>query len=127
MKRIIALVLAAVSLFIFTSCSASLVNFKYENGKLINKGQKLEYYPAPNNYEPVSVGEAFGYYKKTDLVLYEIKGLDPKEAQPPYSAPLRSRFPLSPSLSLQSFTSAAETLSHMPLLPLRIKTSSRTL
>lgn len=64
MKRIIALVLAAVSLFIFTSCSASLVNFKYENGKLINKGQKLEYYPAPNNYEPVSVGEAFGYYKK---------------------------------------------------------------
>ena len=56
MKRIIALVLAAVSLFIFTSCSASLVNFKYENGKLINKGQKLEYYPAPNNYEPVSVG-----------------------------------------------------------------------
>ena len=79
MKRIIALVLAAVALFIFTSCSASLVNFKYENGKLINKGQKLEYYPAPNNYEPVSVGEAFGYYKKTDLVLYEIQGLDPKE------------------------------------------------
>ena len=38
MKRIIALILAAVSLFIFTSCSASLVNFKYENGKLINKG-----------------------------------------------------------------------------------------
>ena len=56
MKRIIALVLAAVSLFLFISCSASLVNSKSENGKLINKGRKLAYYPAPNNYEPVSVG-----------------------------------------------------------------------
>ncbi len=79
MKKIIALLLTAASLLSFSACSASLVNFKYEDGKLINKGQKLEYYAAPTNYEPVSVGEQFGYYKKTDLILYEIAGLDPKE------------------------------------------------
>lgn len=79
MKKIIALLLTAASLLTFSACSASLVNFKYEDGKLVNKGQKLEYYAAPTNYEPVSVGEQFGYYKKTDLILYEITGLDPKE------------------------------------------------
>ncbi len=80
MKKIICVILAAAMLMLpLASCSASLVNFKYEDGKLINKSQKLEYYPAPNNYEPVSVGEAFGYYKKTDLILYEIEGENPKE------------------------------------------------
>ncbi len=79
MKKIIAIALASLSVLALTSCSASLVNFKYENGKLINKGQRLEYYAAPTNYEPVAVGAEFGYYAKTDLVLYEISGLDPKE------------------------------------------------
>lgn len=44
-----------------------------------NKRLKLYYKPAPTCYEPVSVGEAYAYYGKGDLTLYEVKGLDPKE------------------------------------------------
>ncbi|MGN1409681.1 MAG: hypothetical protein ACI4XJ_05845 [Eubacteriales bacterium] len=79
MKKIIAALLILSSLLMMSSCSASLVNLKYEDGKMLNKRLKLEYYPAPTNYEPVSVGEAYGYYGKSDMILYEIKGLDPKE------------------------------------------------
>ena len=61
------------------SCSASLVNLTYEDGLMQNKRLRLAYYPAPTNYEPVSVGEPYAYYKKSDMTLYEIKGLDPKE------------------------------------------------
>ena len=79
MKKIIAVLLILSSLLMMSSCSASLVNLKYEDGKMYNKRLKIEYYPAPTNYEPVSVGEPYGYYGKSDMILYEITGLDPKE------------------------------------------------
>ncbi|MGN1346265.1 MAG: hypothetical protein ACI4V1_05735, partial [Eubacteriales bacterium] len=60
-------------------CSGTLVNLKYEDGKIQNKRLGLSYTPAPTNYEPVSVGEAYGYYEKSDMTLYEIKGLDPHD------------------------------------------------
>ena len=67
-----------LALLLLSSCG-TLVNLKYEDGKMINKRLGLSYTPAPTNYEPVSVGEAYGYYEKSDMTLYEIKGLDPKE------------------------------------------------
>ncbi len=69
----------SVATVLLSSCSGTLVNLKYENGQMINKRQKLAYTPAPTNYEPVSVGEEYAYYEKSDMVLYEITGLDPKE------------------------------------------------
>lgn len=62
MKRIIALVLAAVSLFIFTSCSASLVNFKYEK-RISHKPrvQKARILSRTDNYEP------FPSVKRSDI------------------------------------------------------------
>ncbi|MBQ8642648.1 MAG: membrane lipoprotein lipid attachment site-containing protein [Clostridia bacterium] len=76
MKKQICGVLAMLML---TGCSASLVNLDYEEGQLINKRLKLAYNAAPTNYEPVSVGEAYGYYGDIDMTLYEITGLDPKQ------------------------------------------------
>lgn len=76
MKKQICAVLAMLML---TGCSASLVNLKYENGQLINKRLGLAYNAAPTNYEPVAVGEAYGYYGDIDMTLYEIAGLDPKQ------------------------------------------------
>ena len=68
--------LICLSAIILLSCSTSLVNFKYENKHFINKRLGLSYTAAPLNYQPVAVGEAYGYYEKADLTLYEIKGLD---------------------------------------------------
>ncbi|MBQ4590492.1 MAG: hypothetical protein IJB20_00520 [Clostridia bacterium] len=68
-----------LAVLLLSSCSGTLVNLKYEDGQMINKRLRLAYTPAPTNYEPVSVGEAYGYYEKSDMTLYEIKGLDPKE------------------------------------------------
>ena len=68
-----------LAVLLLSSCSGTLVNLKYEGGQMINKRLGLAYTPAPTNYEPVSVGEAYGYYEKSDMTLYEIKGLDPKE------------------------------------------------
>lgn len=68
-----------LALLLLSSCSSTLVNLKYEDGQMKNKRLGLVYTPAPTNYEPVSVGEAYGYYEKSDMTLYEIKGLDPKE------------------------------------------------
>lgn len=79
MKKIITGVSLGLALIILSSCSGSLVNLKYENGQMINKRLRLAYTPAPTNYEPVSVGEAYAYYEKSDMTLYEIKGLDPKD------------------------------------------------
>lgn len=76
MKKLFCCVLA---LLMLTGCSANLVNFKYENKQLVNKRLKLYYNAAPTNYEPVSVGEAYGYYGDMDMTLYQIAGLDPKE------------------------------------------------
>ncbi len=69
----------ALAALLLSGCSGTLVNLKYEDGKMLNKRLGLSYLAAPTNYEPVSVGEAYGYYEKADMTLYEIKGLDPKE------------------------------------------------
>ncbi len=79
MKKIIRGISLVLALLLLASCSGTLVNLKYEDGKMINKWLHLSYTPAPTNYEPVSVGEAYGYYAKSDMTLYEIKGLDPHE------------------------------------------------
>lgn len=79
MKKIVTGVSLGLAIIILSSCSGTLVNLKYENGQMINKRLKLAYTPAPTNYEPVSVGEAYAYYEKSDMTLYEIKGLDPKD------------------------------------------------
>lgn len=79
MNRFSKSVLIAFSALLLLSCSGELVNFKYEDGQMQNKRLHLSYTPAPTNYEPVSVGEAYGYYAKSDMTLYEIKGLDPHE------------------------------------------------
>ncbi len=76
MKKTICCLLAAA---VLTGCSASLVNLEYKDGQMINKRLGLAYYPAPTNYEPVSVGEAYGYYGDMDMTLYQIAGLDPQE------------------------------------------------
>ena len=76
MKKTLCCVLAAL---VLTGCSANLVNLDYKEGQLINKRLKLAYNAAPTNYEPVSVGNPYGYYKDMDMTLYEIAGLDPKE------------------------------------------------
>jgi len=76
MKKILCCTLAAL---VLTGCSANLVNLEYKEGQMINKRLKLAYNAAPTNYEPVSVGDPYGYYKDMDMTLYEIAGLDPKE------------------------------------------------
>ncbi len=76
MKKTLCCVLAAL---VLTGCSANLVNLEYKEGQLINKRLKLAYNAAPTNYEPVSVGNPYGYYKDMNMTLYEIAGLDPKE------------------------------------------------
>lgn len=73
----IAYILVFASLLV--SCSGSLVNLKYDNGQLVNKRMNLAYTPAPTTYQPVSVGEPYAFYGKSEMTLYEIKGLDPKE------------------------------------------------
>ena len=70
---------ALLAMLMLTGCSASLVNLKYENGQLINKRLGLAYNAAPTNYEPVSIGEAYGYYGDIDMTLYQISGLSPKQ------------------------------------------------
>ncbi len=75
-KSAILLILSSVLLF---SCTATLVNFKYEDGHMINKRLGLSYIAAPFNYQAVSTGNAYGYYEKADLTLYEVNGLDPKK------------------------------------------------
>ena len=79
MNKLVKSVSLGLAVLLLSSCSGTLVNLKYENGQMINKRLGLAYNPAPTNYEPVSVGEAYGYYEKSDMTLYEIKGLDPKE------------------------------------------------
>ena len=69
----------ALAVLLLSGCSGTLVTLKYEDGKRFNKRLGLSYLAAPTNYEPVSVGEAYGYYEKADMTLYEIKGLNPKE------------------------------------------------
>lgn len=75
--KILTGVLASAALL--TACSSSLVNFTYEDGQIVNKRMHLAYTPAPTSYQPVSIGEAYGYYKKSDMTLFSIAGLDPED------------------------------------------------
>ena len=80
MKKFFAAMLsAALLLSLLASCKANLVTLTYEDGQLVNKRAGLAYTPAPLNYEPASVGEEYAYYKKADMTLYEIVGLDPRQ------------------------------------------------
>ena len=76
MKSIICLLSAAALL---TSCSGTLVNLKYEDGQMINKRLGLAYTPAPITYEPVALGEAYAYYEKAKMTLYQIEGVDAED------------------------------------------------
>ena len=80
MNKFFAALLSAVLLLsLLVSCKANLVTLTYEDGQLVNKRAELAYTPAPLNYEPAAVGEEYAYYKKSDMTLYEIVGLDPRE------------------------------------------------
>lgn len=68
-----------VSALLCQSCSGSLVNLKYKDGEFVNRRLGLRYVAASTSYQPVAIGEAYGYYGKLDMTLYEIAGLDPKE------------------------------------------------
>ena len=78
-KHIKSFILILLAILLLVSCSSSLVTLKYEDKHMINKRLGLSYVAAPLNYQPVSVGEAYAYYEKADLTLYEIQGLDPEE------------------------------------------------
>lgn len=75
-RNILLVICASLVLF---SCTSSIINLKYEDGHMVSKRHGLSYAAAPLNYQPVSVGDAYAYYEKADLTLYEIKGLDPKQ------------------------------------------------
>lgn len=80
MKRYIKVFAGALaSISLLASCSGSLVNLKYEDGKMFNKRLGLSYVDVSTVYQPVSIGEAYGYYGDIDMTLYEVVGLDPKE------------------------------------------------
>lgn len=80
MKKIIkSAVLLFFFMFLFVSCHQSLVTLKYKDGKMYNKSAGLEYYVAPTNYQPVSIAGEYAYYKKSDMILYKISGLNPKK------------------------------------------------
>ena len=74
--KLAALLLASSML---ASCAGSLVNLKYENGQFYNKRLGVVYNVAPTNYQPRAIGDAYGYYKDSDMTLYQITGADPKE------------------------------------------------
>ncbi|MBQ8332284.1 MAG: hypothetical protein IJX93_00750 [Clostridia bacterium] len=74
--KLAALLLASSML---ASCAGSLVNLKYENGQFYNQRLGVVYNVAPTNYQPRAIGDAYGYYKDSDMTLYQITGADPKE------------------------------------------------
>ncbi len=78
MKKLCVLLSLLLLLPVFMSCDSTVI-VSYENGHLVDRRHKLAYNPAPLNYEPVSVGEEFAYYKKANIKLYEIIGLDPEK------------------------------------------------
>ncbi len=79
MKHLKNFLLLLLSTVILVSCASSTVTLSYEDGKLVNKRLGLSYVPAPTNYQPKVVGEEYACYKKSDMTLYAIGGLDPKE------------------------------------------------
>ena len=78
MKKLCVLLSLLLLLPVFVSCDSTII-VSYKDGHLVDKKHNLAYNPAPLNYEPVSVGEEFAYYKKADIKLYEIIGLEPEK------------------------------------------------
>lgn len=80
MKKIyvslIALFMACVTL---SSCSANLVQLKYEDGMLVNKSANLTYKSLPTSFEPTETLGEYAEYKSGKLVLCEIKDMDPQK------------------------------------------------
>ncbi len=76
-KSILCIAALLAACLLLASCSGGLVTLKYEDGMFKNNAKKLAYFPAPVSYEPVSVGEAYAYYKKGKITMYEIPGSDP--------------------------------------------------
>ncbi len=79
MKKSVKFAAVLLSGVMLASCAGSLVNLKYQNKQFVNKRLGLAYNAAPTNYQPVSIGEAYGYFKDSDMTLYQIIGTDPKE------------------------------------------------
>ncbi len=79
MKKSVKFAVVLLAGVMLTSCAGSLVNLKYQNKQFINKRLGLAYNAAPTNYQPVAIGEAYGYFKDSDMTLYQITGTDPKE------------------------------------------------
>ena len=75
--KIAAALLAAGTVLV--SCAGTLVNLKYQNKQFVNKRLGLAYNAAPTTYQPYSIGEPYGYFKDSDMTLYQIIGTDPKE------------------------------------------------
>lgn len=75
MRKIVLFLAVLFCLSTLISCGESLPSFKSKNGKY-TVGKNV-YVPSPLMYEPTSVGEAYAYYKKSDLTLYQIGEFDP--------------------------------------------------
>lgn len=79
MKKSVKLAALLLASSVLVSCSGSLVNLKYTDGQFVNKRLGLAYNAAPTTYQPYSIGDAYGYYKDSDMTLYQVTGTDPKE------------------------------------------------
>ena len=75
MRKIALLLALLLCVGILVSCGESLPSFKSKNGKY-SVGKNV-YVASPLMYEPTSVGEAYAYYKRSDLTLYQIGEFDP--------------------------------------------------
>ena len=75
MRKIALLLTVLLCLGTLVACGESLPSFKSKNGKY-TVGKNV-YVSSPLMYEPTSVGEAYAYYKRSDLTLYRIGEYDP--------------------------------------------------
>lgn len=75
MRKIALLLTVLLCLGTQVACGESLPSFKSKNGKY-TVGKNV-YVSSPLMYEPTSVGEAYAYYKRSDLTLYRIGEYDP--------------------------------------------------
>ena len=75
MRKIALLLTVLLCLGTLVACGEALPSFKSKNGKY-TVGKNV-YVSSPLMYEPTSVGEAYAYYKRSDLTLYRIGEYDP--------------------------------------------------
>lgn len=77
-KSILRLAALLLVCLLLAACTGDgLIRLKYEDGKFVNASKKLSYIPAPVSYEPTSVGEAYAYYERGNITMYEISGVSP--------------------------------------------------